>query len=140
MNVTVLRAYAVQLEEVAKLELAELSHALQQTVNRMAMLESRAKKMPTGICIRFVQAAPWIRSTAISTPWIRPSQRRKGLEQALATEQARMEQKRAELLEAMQYRKSSISSMREPRWRYDAVVSARISNYSMNVPGTKPIA
>ena len=44
MNVTVLRTYAVQLEEVAKLELAELSHALQQTVSRMAMLESRAKE------------------------------------------------------------------------------------------------
>ena len=43
MNVTVLRTYAIQLEEVAKLELAELASALQQTVDRMTMLDSRAR-------------------------------------------------------------------------------------------------
>jgi len=105
MNVTVLRAYAVQLEEVAKLELAELSHALQQTVNRMAMLESRAKE-DADRYLRQVRAGSTVDQVyghldamdqAIAA--------RKGLEQALATEQARMEQKRAELLEAMQYRK-----------------------------------
>ena len=43
MNLAVLRTYAVQLEEVAKLELAELSRALQRTVERMATLESLAR-------------------------------------------------------------------------------------------------
>jgi len=43
MNVAVLRQYAVQLEEVAKLELAELSRALQHTVERMSLLEARAR-------------------------------------------------------------------------------------------------
>ena len=106
MNVTVLRAYAVQLEEVAKLELAELSHALQQTVNRMAMLESRAKEdadrylhqVRAGSTVDQVYGHLDAMDQAIAA--------RKGLEQALATEQARMEQKRAELLEAMQYRKN----------------------------------
>ncbi len=105
MNVTVLRAYAVQLEEVAKLELAELSHALQQTVNRMAMLESRAKEdadrylhqVRAGSTVDQVYGHLDAMDQAIAA--------RKGLEQALATEQAKMEQKRAELLEAMQYRK-----------------------------------
>ena len=43
MNVTVLRTYAIQLEEVAKLEVAGLAGALQQTVERMAMVDSRAR-------------------------------------------------------------------------------------------------
>ena len=42
MNVAVLRQYAVQLEEVAKLELAELSRALQHTVERDVRAEARA--------------------------------------------------------------------------------------------------
>ncbi|MGC3973774.1 MAG: flagellar FliJ family protein [Nitrospira sp.] len=100
-----LRAYAVQLEEVAKLELAELSHALQQTVNRMSMLESRAKEdadryllqVRAGSTVDQVYGHLDAMDQAIAA--------RKGLEKALATEQARMEQKRAELLEAMQYRK-----------------------------------
>ncbi len=36
MNLTVLRTYALQLEEVAKLELAELSQTLRQTAERPA--------------------------------------------------------------------------------------------------------
>ena len=43
MNLAMLRAYALQLEEVAKLELADLLHALQRSTERMAMLESRAR-------------------------------------------------------------------------------------------------
>ena len=105
MNVTVLRAYAVQLEEVAKLELAELSHALQQTATRMAMLESRAKEdadryllqVRAGSTVEQVYGHLDAMDQAIAT--------RKGLEQVLAAEQTKMEQKRAELLEAMQYRK-----------------------------------
>jgi flagellar export protein FliJ len=105
MNVTVLRAYAVQLEEVAKLELAELSHALRQTVNRMAMVESRAKtdaerylvQVQTGSTVDQVYGHLDAMDQAIAA--------RKRLEQVLAAEQARMEEKRTELLAAMQYRK-----------------------------------
>ena len=42
MNLAVLRTYALQLEEVARLELADLSRALQHTVSRMATMESQA--------------------------------------------------------------------------------------------------
>jgi len=105
MNVGVLRAYAVQLEEVAKLELAELSHALQQTVKRMAMLESRTKEdadryllhVRSGSTVDQVYGHLEAMDQAIAA--------RKVLEQVLATEQANMEHKRSELLEAMQYRK-----------------------------------
>ncbi len=105
MNVTVLRTYALQLEEVAKLELAELSHALQETVNRMAMLESRAKadadryllQVQTGSTVDQVYGHLDAMDQAIAA--------RKHLEHVLAADQARMEEKRAELLEAMQYRK-----------------------------------
>ena len=44
MILAMLRAYAVQLEEIAKLELADLSQALQRSIERMAMLESRARR------------------------------------------------------------------------------------------------
>ncbi len=105
MNVTVLRTYAVQLEEVAKLELAELSRALQQTVDRMTMLESRAKadadryllQVRAGSTVDQVYAHLDAMDQAIVA--------RKSLERTLAAEQANMEQKRGELLEAMQYRK-----------------------------------
>lgn len=105
MNVTVLRTYAVQLEEVAKLELAELTRALQHTVDRMAMLESRAKadadryllQVRAGSTVDQVHGHFDAMDQALAA--------RKGLEQTLAAEQANMEQKRGELLEAMQYRK-----------------------------------
>lgn len=105
MNVTVLRTYAVQLEEVAKLELAELSRAYQQTVDRMAMLESRVKddadryllQVRAGSTVDQVYGHLDAMDQAIAA--------RKSLEQTLAAEQTRMEQKRGELLEAMQYRK-----------------------------------
>ena len=105
MNVTVLRTYAVQLEEVAKLELTELTRALQHTVDRMAMLESQAKadadryllQVRAGSTVDQVYGHLDAMDQALAA--------RKGLEQTLAAEQANMEQKRGELLEAMQYRK-----------------------------------
>lgn len=105
MNVTVLRTYAVQLEEIAKLELADLSHALQETVKRMAMLESRAQEdadryllmVRAGSTVGQVHGHLDAMDQAIAA--------RKRLEHVLAGEQTRMEQKRAELLDAMQYRK-----------------------------------
>ena len=105
MNVTVLRTYAVQVEEVAKLELAELSHALQQTVKRMAMLESRAKEDADRYLLQ-VRAGGTVDQVYDHLDAMDQAiAARKGMEQVLAAEQSQMEQKRAELLEAMQYRK-----------------------------------
>ena len=43
MNLAMLRAYAWQLEEAAKLELSDLSQMLQRSVERMMMLELQAR-------------------------------------------------------------------------------------------------
>ena len=103
----------------------------QQTVNRMAMLESRGKRCRPVPCRRHRGSG----LLTISTPWIRPSQHAERFGTGIGDRQAGMEQKRAELLETMRYRKSSILLILSRPWRYDTVVSARISNYSMNVPG-----
>jgi len=105
MNVAVLRQYAVQLEEVAKLELAELSRALQHTVERMSLLEARARtdadryleQVSKGGTVDQVFGHLDAMEQAIAA--------RKRMEQTLAAQQTHMEQKRSELLEAMQYRK-----------------------------------
>ncbi len=105
MNVTVLRTYAMQLEEVAKLELTELSRALQQTVDRIAVLESQAMDNADRYLLQ-VRAGSTVDQIYDHLDAIDQAiAARKGLEQALAAEQAKMEQKRGELLEAMQYRK-----------------------------------
>lgn len=105
MNVTVLRTYAVQLEEVAKLELAELSHALQQTVNRMKQLESHAQEEADRYLLQVRAGSTVDQAQHLLDRMDQAIATRKSLEQALAAEQAGMEQKRGELLEAMQYRK-----------------------------------
>lgn len=105
MNVTVLRTYAVQLEEVAKLELAELGHALQQTVNRMTQLESQAQEKADRYLLQVREGSTVDQAHHLLDTMDQAIATRKHLEQALAVEQASMEQKRGELLEAMQYRK-----------------------------------
>lgn len=105
MNLAVLRTYAVQLEEVAKLELAELSRALQRTVERMAMLESLARadadrylaQVREGSTVTQVYGQLDAMDQAIAA--------RKGMEQAHAVQQKQWAAKRDELIEAMQYRK-----------------------------------
>ena len=105
MNLAVLRTYAVQLEEVAKLELAELSRALQRTVERMAMLESLARadadrylaQVREGSTVTQVYGQLDAMDQAIAA--------RKGMEQAHAVQQEQWTAKRDELIEAMQYRK-----------------------------------
>lgn len=105
MNLAVLRTYAVQLEEVAKLELAELSRALQRTVERMAMLESLARadadrylaQVREGSTVTQVYGQLDAMDQAIAA--------RKGMEQAHAVQQKQWAAKRDEVIEAMQYRK-----------------------------------
>lgn len=105
MNLAMLRAYAVQLEEIAKLELADLSQVLQRSIERMAMLESRAQtdadlyleQVRGGSTVTQVYAQLEAMDQAIAA--------RKKMEQAHATQQGQVSAKRNELIEAMQYRK-----------------------------------
>lgn len=105
MNVTVLRTYAVQLEEVAKLELAELARSLQETVERMTMLESRARADADGYLLQVREGSTVDQVYAHLDDMDQAIAARKRLEQTHLDQQANMEHKRGELLEAMQYRK-----------------------------------
>lgn len=105
MNVTVLRTYAVQLEEVAKLELAELARSLQQTIDRIAMLESRAKADADQYLLEVQEGSTVDQVYAHLDAMDQAIAARKHMEQTHRDQQANMEQKRGELLEAMQYRK-----------------------------------
>ena len=105
MNVTVLRTYAVQLEEVAKLELTELVHALQHTSDRMAMLEARAREDADRYLVQVGEGSTVAQAYSHLDSMDQAIATRKDLEQAHAAQQTQMEQKRGELLEAMQYRK-----------------------------------
>lgn len=105
MNVTVLRQYAVQLEEVAKLELAELGRALQETVDRMSLLDARARADADRYLAQVTQGGTVDQVMGHLDAMEQAVAARKRMEQTLATRQTQMEQKRGELLEAMQYRK-----------------------------------
>ncbi len=105
MNVTVLRQYAVQLEEVAKLELAELGRALQQTMDHMALLEARAGADAERYLTQVTQGGTVDQVVSHLDAMEQAVAARRRLEQTVALQQAQMEQKRGELLEAMQYRK-----------------------------------
>ena len=105
MNLAMLRAYALQLEEVAKLELADLLHALQRSTERMAMLESRARtdadlylsQVREGTTITQVYAQFDAMDQAIAA--------RNKTEAAHVAQQEQVEAKRNELIEVIQYRK-----------------------------------
>ena len=105
MNVTVLRTYAIQLEEVAKLELAELASALQQTVDRMSMLDSRAKADADQYLLQVRQGSTVDQVYGHLDAMDQAIAARKSMEQIQRDQQVNMEHKRGELLEAMQYRK-----------------------------------
>lgn len=105
MNVTVLRTYAIQLEEVAKLELAELAGALQQTVDRMAMLDSRARADADQYLLRVRQGSTVEQVYGHLDAMNQAIAAQKRMEQVQRDQQTKMEAKRGELLEAMQYRK-----------------------------------
>lgn len=105
MNVTVLHAYAVQLEDVARMELAELAHALQQTGERIAALDLDAERdaeqylldMQQGFRVDQVQARLDAMDRVIAA--------RKEMEQAQTAFWVQWTSKRDELLDAMRYRK-----------------------------------
>ena len=105
MNVTVLRTYALQLEEVAKLELAELARSLQHTVARMAMLESQARADADRYLLQVRQGSTVTQVYTHLDAMDQALAARKGMEQAHAAQQSQWASKRDELLEAMQYRK-----------------------------------
>lgn len=105
MNVTVLRTYAVQLEEVAKLELAELAGALQETVDRMAMLDSRARADADQYLLQVRQGSTVEQVYGHLDAMNQAIAAQKRMEQVQRDQQTKMEAKRGELLEAMQYRK-----------------------------------
>lgn len=105
MNLAVLRLYALQLEEVAKLELAEFGRALQQTVDRMAGLETLARADADRYLACVTEGGTVDQVTGHLDAMERALAAQKRMEQTLAAQQTQMEQKRGDLLEAMQYRK-----------------------------------
>ena len=123
MNLVMLRAYAVQLEEIAKLEMADLSQALQQSVDRMAALDACARRdadryldeVQGGSTVNQVYAQFEAMDQAIAA--------RKKLEETYDLQQAQLAAKRNELIEAMQYRKKldllSARSLQKQRLRQD---------------------
>ncbi len=105
MNLAMLRAYAVQLEEIAKLELADLSQALQRSIERMAMLESRARRDADLYLAQVREGSTIIQAYAQFEAMDQAIAARKKMEQDHVTQQAQVAAKRNELIEAMQYRK-----------------------------------
>lgn len=105
MNLTMLRAYAVQLEEVAKLELAELAKTLQTTVERMTMLDSQARADADRYLQQVQRGGTVDQMYGHLDAMDQAIAARKGMEQAHSAQQAQWEHKRDELLEAMRYRK-----------------------------------
>jgi flagellar export protein FliJ len=105
MNLTMLRAYAVQLEEVAKLELAELARTLQNTVERMTMLESQARADADRYLLQAQRGGTVDQMYGHLDAMDQSIAARNSLEQARSEQQTRWEQKRDELVEAMRYRK-----------------------------------
>ena len=123
MNVTVLRTYALQLEEIAKLELADLARALQQTTERMTLLDSRARADADRYLAQVCEGSTVPQAYSQFEAMDQAISARKGMEQAHAGQQARWEAKRDELIEAMQYRKKldllSARLVQEQRRRQD---------------------
>ena len=123
MNLVVLRAYAVQLEEIAKLEMADLSQALQRSVERMAMLDSCARRdadryldeVQGGSTVSQLSAQLEAMDQAIAA--------RNKLQETFDLQHAQLAAKRNELIEAMQYRKKldllSARALQEQRLRQD---------------------
>ena len=139
MNVTVLRTYAVQLEEVAKLELTELVHALQHTSDRMAMLEARAREDADRYLVQVGEGSTVAQAYSHLDSMDQAIATRKDLEQAHAAQQTQMEQKRGELLEAMQYRKKlDLLDARIPDARLRKI-SAALADYCQPLAGRRMV-
>ena len=105
MNVTVLHTYALQLEEVARLELAELAQALQQTGDRMTALDLQADRDAEQYLLNMQQGYRVDQVQAHLDATDRVIAARKGMEQAQTALRLQWAAKRDELLDAMGYRK-----------------------------------
>jgi flagellar export protein FliJ len=105
MNLTVLRTYALQLEEVAKLELAELSQTLRQTAERMTTMDSQAREDADRYLLQVRAGTTVDQAYAQLDAMDQAIVARKELERAHAAQQLQWSNKRDALLEAMQNRK-----------------------------------
>ena len=123
MNLTVLRTYALQLEDAGKLELADLSRALQHTVERMAMLESQARADADRYLLQVREGSTVTQVYSRLDAMDQAIAASKGMEQVRAAQQAQWAAKRDALIEAMQYRKKLdllvARGVREQRHRQD---------------------
>jgi flagellar export protein FliJ len=105
MKLAVLRAYALQLEQAAKLELAEVAQALNETDVRLAALDRQAD-LGADRYVAQVQGG-----TTVGDLYARLDEmetmiaEKRAAEQARASLQGRWISKRDEVLEASRYRK-----------------------------------
>lgn len=105
MNLSVLRTYALQLEEVAKLELADLSTALQRTVERMAMLDSQARADADRYLVQVIEGSTVAQAYSQLDAMDRAIAAGKEIEQIHIQQQEQWAFKRDALIDAIQYRK-----------------------------------
>lgn len=105
MNIAALRAYALQLEEVAGLETAALARALQEAVEQMAMLDSQAGADADRYLLQVLQGTTVDQASVHLDAMDRAIVARKEMEQAQAVLRQQWGAKRDELLEAIRYRK-----------------------------------
>lgn len=105
MNIAALRAYALQLEEVAGLEAAALARALQEAVEQMAMLDSQAGADADRYLLQVLQGTTVDQASVPLDAMDRAIVARKEMEQAQAVLRQQWGAKRDELLEAIRYRK-----------------------------------
>ncbi|WHZ21679.1 MAG: hypothetical protein OJF47_000791 [Nitrospira sp.] len=105
MKIAALRAYALQIEEVAGLETAACAKALQDIVGRMAMLDSQVGADADRYLSQVWQGTTVDQASAHLDAMDRAIVARKELEQVQAILRQQWEAKRDELLEAIRYRK-----------------------------------
>jgi flagellar export protein FliJ len=105
MNIAALRTYALQLEEIARLETAALVTALQEDAECLASLDARAAADADWYLLQVRQGTTVDQASACLDAMDRLLVARKELEQAQTALQQRWEAKRDELLDAMRYRK-----------------------------------
>ena len=105
MNLAMLRAYAWQLEEAAKLELSDLSQMLQRSVERMMMLELQARTDADLYLMQMGEGGTVAQAQARFEAMNQAIEARKRMEQVHAAQQGQWTVKRDALIETMQYRK-----------------------------------
>jgi flagellar export protein FliJ len=105
VNLTVLHTYALQLEGVARLELAELAQALRQAGDRITALDLQADRDADRYLLQMQQGSTVDLAQTHFEGMDRMIAVRKGMEQAQTALQAQWAAKQDELLDAMGYRK-----------------------------------